>query len=223
MKKVRLFGLMIFGFVVLTGSKPKDLKNVVLNDLIAETQYQFSESSDNTMKIVWWLPVEFWATIYAQDESVDEATANMITGALDNYTMVIVIDGILTDFGDLKSINSEIIRKNISITDDKGNVFKPIKDKDIDYDAKMVLNILKPVFSNLLGKMGESMEVLMFSKEGEAILNPYGSEGGINYDEENIDLGLPLASLLKDKECPVDGALMNAKWEYCPFHGKKLN
>ena len=223
MKKARLFGLMIVGLMVLTASKPKDLKNVVLNDLIAETQYQFSESSDKTMKIVWWLPVEFWATIYAQDELVDESTANMITSALDNYTMVIVIDGILTDFGDLKSIDSEIIRKNISITDDKGKVFKPLKDKDIDYDAKMVLNILKPVFSNLLGKMGESMEVLMLSNEDKAILNPYASEGGINYDEENIDLGLPLASLLKDKECLVDGAMMNGKWEYCPFHGKKLN
>jgi hypothetical protein len=82
---------------------------------------------------------------------------------------------------------------------------------------------MKPMFSNLLGKMGESMELMMFQKDGKGILNPLKNGGSIRYGQENLDLDLPLASLMQDKTCPTDGASMSAKWEFCPFHGVKLD
>lgn len=221
-RKLRLSLMLLFSIIVFISGKPKDLKKVVLDDLINETQFSIDEGDADAMRLVWWVPTEFWATIYAQDESVDEETASSIIGALAKYTMVIVIDGEMSNFGDLKSIDPQEIRKNIKVTDFDGKVFSPIKEKEIDYEAKMVLNILKPVFSNLLGKMGESMQVFMFTDDGKALLDPFSNKGGINYGSIKVPLDLPLAALQQDKICPTDGALMSAKWDYCPFHGTKL-
>ena len=174
------------------------------------------------MKLVWWIPSEFWAVVYAQDESVDDETAEDIVGALDDYTIVLVIDGDVGTFGDFKSKSSKEIRRNTKVYDAEGNKHEAIDDADINFEALMFINMLKPILGNLLGKMGESMNVLVFEKKGEKILDPYQEGGSIEYDDYNINLNLPLSSLLEEKECPVDQAKMNAKWKYCPFHGDKL-
>lgn len=209
--------------IVLTSGKPKDLGSVVLNDLIQETQYQLNEGGQGDVKMVWWLPTEFWATIYAQNDDVSEEVADQIVEALDEYTMVIVLDGEVTALGGLKSKSSKEIRGNTIVKNKAGRAFSALKPGDIDGEAEMMLTILKPVFSNLLGKMGESMELMMFTDKGNSILNPYEEGGEIIYEDTNLDLGLPLASLLEDKKCPTDEKIMNSKWDYCPYHGVKLD
>ncbi|MGB0850286.1 MAG: hypothetical protein ACPGTP_03500 [Bacteroidia bacterium] len=217
-------GLFFFTcLIVLTSGKPKDLGDVVLNDLIQETQYHLDKGGQQEVRMVWWLPTEFWATIYAQNDDVSEEVADQIVEALDEYTMVIVLDGEVTTLGGLKSKSSKEIRGNTIVKNEEGRSFSPLKPGDIDGEAEMMLTILKPVFSNLLGKMGESMELMMFTDKGKSIINPYKEGGEIIYDRTNLDLGLPLSSLLEDKKCPEDDKVMNAKWDYCPYHGVKLD
>lgn len=222
-QKFRNILLLFSTLVLLTSGKPKDLRDVVLNDLIKETQYHLNDGGQGTISMLWWLPTEFWATIYTQNEDVSEETAAQIVDALDKYTMVIVLDGEVTALGGLESRSSDEIRNNTRVKSKNGRSFSPLKSSEIDNEAKMMLTILKPVFSNLLGKMGESMELMMFTDNGNSILSPYEVGGGITYYETKVDLGLPLASLFKEKRCPEDNAEMNSKWVYCPFHGVKLD
>jgi hypothetical protein len=222
----RFLKLTIFTFsclLFLSASKPKDLKKVVINDVIKETQFRVEGASQDEVKMVWWLPTEFWGAIYAQNDNVSQDVSDQIVNALDKYTMIIVLDGKVTALGGLESRSSEEIRGAITVRDKDSKVYKPLAPEEIDDEAEMVLTIIKPVFSNLLGKMGESMEVLMFAKNGSSVLKPFEKGGDIVYGDTEIDLGLPLASLLEEKECPKDGALMSAKWDYCPFHGVKLD
>ena len=110
----------------------------------------------------------------------------------------------------------------MAVFDAEGKKFEAIDDDDINFQALMFLNMLKPILGNLLGTMGESMNVLVYEKDGEKIIDPYELGGSLKYGKHLIDLDLPLASLLQDKLCPVDNAPMNAKWKYCPYHGKEL-
>ena len=202
--------------------KPKDLKDVVLDDLIAETQYSLDKADESAIRMVWWVPTEFWGAVYSQDASIDDKTADEIVEMLEGYSMVIVIDGEMGTFGELTSVDADKIRGQLTLTNKDNKVFKPLKEKEISFNAKMVLNIIKPIFANLLGTMGESMEVFMFTDDGKAIIDPYEVGGGIKYDEVDVELNLPLSALLKGEKCPEDGAEMNAKWNYCPIHGDKL-
>jgi len=212
----------LLGLIFISAGKPKDLKEVVLDDLIKETQFRPGEAGQGEIKLVWWLPTQFWAAIYSQNDDVSQETSDLIVSAMDKYTMVIVLDGEVNALGGLTAKSSKKIRSNIVVRDGSGKEFKPLDNEDIDGEAQMVLTILKPVFSNLLGKMGENMELLMFTNKEESILDPFEVGGDIVYDDEKIDLELPLASLLQDKECPKDSATMNAKWDYCPYHGVEL-
>ena len=125
-------------------------------------------------------------------------------------------------FGDFKPRSAKEVKRNLTVFDEEGKGFEAIDDEDINFQALMFLNMLKPILGNLLGKMGESMNVLVYEKEGKKIIDPYQEGGNIKYGKEVIDLDLPLASLLQDKVCPIDNEPMNAKWKYCPYHGDEL-
>ena len=213
--------LALFAFVF-SSAKPRDLKAVVLDDLIKETQFSLEQNNSDVMRLVWWIPTEFWSVVYAQDESVDEETAADIVDALDDYTIILVIDGDVGTFGEFKPRNAKDVKRNLTVFDNENKEFEAIDETDINFQALMFINMLKPILGNLLGPMGESMNVLVFEKEDEKILDPYLEGGHIQYDKEVLNLDLPLASLLQDKLCPVDKEPMNAKWKYCPYHGKDL-
>ena len=201
----------------------KDLEKVVLDDLINETQFSMDDAGSDDVTIVWWVPTEFWGTIYAQDPSVDEETAHEIVSALDKYTLVLVVDGTVSGLGSFKSKSEKELRKNLVVFDEDGEEYLPMDKDDLSYEASMVLNILEPVLTNLLGQLGEGMHVIPFEKKnGGKVLDAYSDKGELEYMDKEVGLDLPLASLLNEKTCPKDGAKLNPKWNYCPHHGDRL-
>lgn len=216
-----LFAIFLFSVSAFAQDK-KDLVDVNLDDLIIETQFNLDAPGSDDIKLVWWIPSEFWGTIYAQDESIDDETADEIVSALDQYTMVIVVDGEITTMGSFKSKSEKVLRKNLSIYDEDGKEYTALEESEIGFETLMFMNILEPILANLLGKMGEGMEVLVFQKNDDKVLDPYEGSGQIVYEDNTIELDLPLSSLITDKTCPEDGEKMNPKWKFCPYHGTEL-
>lgn len=204
------------------GQQKKDLKDVDLDALINETQFSLDEAASDDITLVWWVPTEFWATIYAQDESVDAETAQEIVDALDDYTLVLVVDGTISEMGNFRSKKPSELVDLTSVTSADGKKFKPLDHDDLSFEAQLMIGVLKPVLSNLLGKFGEGMHIMAFTNGGEGVIDAYKEGGSITYDDTDIDVATPLSSLLVEKECPEDGEKMDPKWNYCPIHGTKL-
>jgi hypothetical protein len=197
---------------------------VNINKLTEETQ-QLSESPD-TMRLIWWIPTEFWQTIFEQDNTITKLEANEMLNNFDKYTMVAVIDGEIKDDGTITYKTEETTFKNLAVIGNDKVAYTPLYDDEIDEVTRNLINIMKPMLGNMLGAFGQNMHFYLFQKRDnplDRIVNPIKKERfTVKLDKDNFNWSLPLGSLLKPKKCPVDYKLHNGSWNYCPYHGKKL-
>lgn len=215
--------LVIFCFSTYLFAQKKDLKNVSIDDFIAETQY--SNDLANEVNIIWWIPTEYWKVVFANDDSVPEADAEAITDLLKEYLVVIAIKGKVGMFGGITYDTRETIQSLTKVMY-KTVPLKFVDENSINPDLLNFLSIIKPMMKNLLGPMGENMQVFLFGNPEENNVLPVDV-----YSNETIsflladykeDVQLPLACLLEEKVCPEDNKLHSGKWKFCPFHGLEL-
>jgi hypothetical protein len=217
------FFILIFIFFIWIEIPAQEF-NISINKLTEETQ-KLSESPDN-LKLVWWIPVEFWQAVFAQDQTMPQAQADEIVQVLGQYTILATLDGKIGAFGDITYETKDNIFKTLEIIDTNNKTYKPLEDSEIDNRTQEILSFMKPVLGNTLGNMGENMHFFLFKDQynpSERIINPKNKDNfTVKLGDEEFRWTLPLASLIKPKKCPVDDELMNGTWNYCPHHGAKL-
>ena len=197
---------------------------VNVNKLTEETQ-KLSESPD-TMRLIWWIPTEFWQAIFDQDNTVGRLEADEMLMNFDKYTMVAVIDGDIQNDGSISYNKEETTFKNLVIIGKDKIEYTPLFEDEIDESTSNLIRIMEPMLGNMLGALGENMHFYLFQKRDnplDKIVNPVKKEiFTIKLDKDTFEWSLPLGSLLKPKKCPVDNTLLNGSWDYCPYHGNKL-
>jgi len=219
-KMKKLFTLLLllsfsFGF-----SQVKDFKDVVLDDLINDTQY--SNDSSDDIEILWWLPTEYWQVVFAQDEMTSASEAQMLVELLEEYTIIIVIKGKVGLFGGVSFAQRSEIEDLISVSYNDTKLSLTNEDK-LEPDFVNFISMIKPIMKNIMGPMGENMQIFVFENRHKDVIN--AKENGtvkMTLGEFNKDIDLPLSSLLMQKVCPTDKKLLNGIWTYCPFHGTEL-
>ena len=202
---------------------PQDNK-INLNVLTQETQ-KMSEKADE-MTLIWWIPEEFWRVSFEQDPSITKEQTEEFLKVLRPYTVVVVVDGEMGSFGGITYEPEQTIRSSIRIVDDEGAKYHPLGESSIDADCENFLAMMKPVFVNMLGPMGENMHFFLFpaeNKKGKMIADADG-EGtfAVELGQRNFKWRLPLGSLLPSKTCPVCQEKLNGAYKFCPWDGNKL-
>lgn len=219
MKKVAL--LLLFHAFIKSGFAQRETFDV--NEMMNETQIVSDEP--DRMRLIWWIPTEYWAASLAQDPDASSEVENIVA-VLKDYTVFAIADGEVGTFGSVNYVPLEEIKTNLTITDRHGDVFKPLDDKDVNQDTRLFLQMMRPVFANMLGAMGENMHFILFrheNLEGKRLLDPYvDGTFSIQLFKEVMTWETPLGSFLEPKKCPVDGKTMSGAWNYCPKHGKLL-
>jgi dipeptidyl aminopeptidase/acylaminoacyl peptidase/tetratricopeptide (TPR) repeat protein len=195
--------------------------------LIQETQQLTREPG--YMGILMWMPVEYMEKAAERagfsGEKVHERYA-----PLRKYTMIVAGVGKL-GIGNINWISEPEVRSNLKLRDAAGNDYEPVQ--ELSGDAKAFATILKPMMANMLGKMGENVQIYFFpgaDKMGNPIADPL-APGSFSVVITNIlgtkesiyEWKLPLTSLSPPRYCPVGKERMQASWKYCPWHGVKLD
>ncbi len=194
-----------------------------LNKLIDETQ--ISGDDQGQMKLVWWIPLEFWQSVFESDPSITKSQANEIIKILSEYSMFAVVDGIIGPLGGVTYTPYDSINNNILVHGD-GEKYKPIPFDDLTPDTQIMMSSFKPVLKNMLGSMGENMHFFVFpdyNDKKERICDPREKgEVVLTVREDEYRWRTPLGSVLPPKQCPADNEVLSGAWEYCPWHGEKL-
>ena len=142
------------------------------------------------------------------------------------YTVIVVVDGKIGAFGGVTYTPEAAIRDSIQIKDSKGDRYRPFSEGAFDADAKSLLSMMKPLFANMLGPMGQNMVFFLFpsnNKEGQKIADAK-KEGSFSVEmgEREFRWRLPLGSLLPPKICPTCGEKLSGAYKFCPWDGTKL-
>lgn len=217
MKKIIIFLFIIF-LCANTYSQVKAEK-VELMELVGDLF--ITKKTDNNIKQVWWLPIEYWNIALNDSKYSNQAIQEEINRILKDYVIFVVTNVDINLYGAFKSKEVEIALMGID-----NKVYKPLERDDINKEVFSLLDILKPTIINMLGQLGEHMNFYVFKNLDEKdnlIAGPL-QKGQIAIDVNNVDFTfrLPLSSMVEKKSCPVNNELLNGNWEYCPWHGKKL-
>ena len=213
---------LLFLVYVSTGLPQENKVN--LNTLTQETQ-KMSEMA-NEMTLIWWIPEEFWRVSFEQDPSITAEQTEEFIKVLRPYTIIVAVDGEMGTFGGITYESERSIRSSIRIIDNEGSTYSPLNRNSINADCENFLAMMKPVFVNMLGPMGENMHFFLFpaeSKNGEKIADA-GSEGtfSVELGQRKFKWRLPLGSLLLPKICPVCKEKLNGAYKFCPWDGTRL-
>lgn len=206
----------------LQAQQRRDLKEVDLDAMLDETQ--FASDNEDYVDLIWWIPMEYWKAVYAQDPSIPQDEADEMISILKNYDIVAAVRGKIGYFGGVTFLDEASIREQLVLKYDDVT-YDPLDNDDIDADLKSFIDIMRPMFSNMMGDMGENLYFVVYQDgaSNSAIIDPYGDKNlTLTLNDFSDSLQFPLSSLLQPKKCPKDGALFNGKWLFCPHHGDAL-
>lgn len=219
MKKITITIIMLLVTLVTFSQKKKELKNVSIDEIVEETQVS---SNGDDVQLIWWLPKEFWQVSFSQDSNTSQSEIDEITQLMKDYTVVLVVSGKVGMFGGVTYKEYEEIKDNTKIYYN-GEMLKQLSSDEVPADLQNFFGMIKPVMKNMLGQMGENMQLLIFQNGKKMDINPY-KKGTLSFEffEYNDEISLPLGSLIQKKRCPKCDKKYNGKWSYCPFTGSKL-
>ena len=223
MWRIEVFVVLLLIVGHMSSSFAQDVK-VDINALNKETQKR-SRTADE-MSFIWWLPEEFWQASFEKDPNMTASQKEAFLKVLRPYILILVVDGKMGSFGGITYNPKATIQNSIQVIDRQGNHYRPLGEDIIDADAKNFLSMMKPIFVNMLGPLGQNMHFFLFpskDKKGQEIAAAK-REGvfSVKLDKREFKWRLPLSSLLPKKVCPVDGEKLNGAWKFCPWHGVEL-
>jgi hypothetical protein len=214
------------GLIYLTAitSVHGQFSHVDIEEFVGQTQRTLPDT--DKLSLIWWIPVEYWKIVLESDASVRQEEKEEMYRILSQYEIIAIADGILGPFGNPRFATENELIKSLRVTCE-GKTYKPIMDVQTEHkEMGYLLNVLKPVISNMIGAVGEGMHFFVFKahdERGKRIFDPTGeNDFVVSYDEEDVLVKLPLSSLLEKIPCPEDGEMLSGDFLYCPYHGNKL-
>lgn len=197
--------------------------SINLDELINETQF-LSEDPD-VMRLVWYIPIEYWRVTFEADPSISKKEVEEIIDVLDDYEMFAILDGTFGVFGSVKYKDKSETRRGLTLESTDGTKYYPLDDAEINDETIGLLSLMQPILSSMMGTMGENMQFFLFKGRvnGERLIDPVSlGSFKVNMSEESFNFELPLSALIPPKFCPIDNKKMKGTWSYCPFHGTEL-
>jgi hypothetical protein len=200
-------------------------KKVELSEYVNEIQ-KWSKD-ENKLALTFWIPSSYWSIALQDNPEVNPEMIQQIEMAFQDYVIIIALDMEMNLGSSMVFRKEPEMRKSISIIDYQGNKHFPLKEYELGESALMFKDAIKPMFAQMLGKMGQGMNFYFFKvqdKENNNLINEF--EKGkftVRHSDKEFEYLLPLSTLLPKKKCPVDNVEMNGSWNYCPKHGAKLD
>ena len=192
--------------------------------LIQETQRL--EQGDRFLRLVWWIPTEFWKESYRKNNDLTQEQKENLFNTVDEYIVLCVVDAKLSPFGAILPAAKEDLVSRLSITVGQGLKLTPVPEEDLSRDTRQLFTVMKPVMANTLGQFGQGMEFICFPGvdiQKKKLLNP--TEKGkfsVHLGTATYQWKLPLGSLLPPKFDADSGDEFPGNYEFSPFTGNKL-
>ena len=232
MKTALITLILVFGALLGFTAEPKAMTDVDTESMMGDTTLIFTNAGENDFALAFWLPQEFWMSIFSQDPSISAEDSSEIIGLIEGLSILAVVQADISAFGSFDYFPENEIRSGMTVTFTNTNseTINLITMIDIHPDLEMILMIFQQIFGAAMGSFGENLQYFIIednNKSGDRIANPY-LNGSIrlgltkrNDAKMTSTLVLPLNSLYVPRKCP-NGEDAHISWIYCPWTGVKL-
>ncbi len=224
--------ILIFMSSSLFAADKRSLSDVSINEITADTQMQPDNSGDKHLTFVWWVPFEYWASVFTRDKNMPENVKNEMLAVLKEYTVLAIVQADVSNLGAFNFYSKKEVLKNLEVSYEqpKSLPLKIIPTENISGDMEIIVSTITPILKAAMGNLGSNLNFFVYSdkrKDNSRLIDPY-SDGDLvvklkKSDGENISVNFktPLNSLFIPRICP-NGEKAHVSWNYCPWSGKKI-
>ncbi|MCB9225984.1 MAG: hypothetical protein H6578_02270 [Chitinophagales bacterium] len=200
-------------------------ENIDFQDFMKEIQIW--QKNENKMNLIWWLPSNYWEITKQMNPGVSEEGFKIFEDAFQDYYLVFTLSAEIVG-ADFSYRSYSAIFDNLKLIDSKGRTYLPINEINLPTKTVNIMAVFKPIIEKMIGGgLGKGIQFYLFPKKdnkGSFIIDEDSqTEFAFTLFQNKFTYNLPLVSLMEDKYCPVDNKIMKGNWEYCPFHGVKLD
>jgi hypothetical protein len=192
-----------------------------LQQLTRETQ-RMSQASQQ-LTLVWWMPQVWWEASLSNNVTLSPEGRAQMLAVLDDYMIFAIARAKLTMATlDARSKSEMLSNARLEIGD---KTIDPIAPENLTPGAQAILVSVKPVLAGMMGKVGQSVEMVIYpSKQGDQKLIDPLKPGSFKYTlyEQTFTWRLPLVSLLPPKVDPKTSEEFPGNYEFNPYTGEPL-
>lgn len=210
----------------------KAYQDISINALTADTQSQPENAGDNHLALVWWVPYEYWASVFSRDPNLNDRMRESMLGILKQYTVVAVVQADISPLGAFNFYDKATVESNmvVSYQEDGKEAKVLLPETDVDADMVLLMSQVGPVLQAAMGNMGSNFHFYIYSdqKDGKRVVDPYslgnlnvtvGKKDGVTME---VAFEAPLDSLFIPRICP-NGKKAHISWQFCPWSGEKIS
>lgn len=197
-------------------------------DLAAMTKdLEMLARAEDRITLVLWLPTEFWRVSLESGGRVTPKEVERFTREIDPYVVVAVADGQVGFAGAVTFSEPELVKNAVTIENGRGETFSPLPDEAISAGIRTLMQMMRPVFGNMMGPMGLHTSFIVFpgtTKTGDRTVEPT-KEGTliVHVGTVAVRYRLPLASLLPPVIDEKTGETFPGTYHFNPYTGNKLS
>ncbi|QNP40036.1 hypothetical protein [Lysobacter solisilvae (ex Woo and Kim 2020)] len=198
--------------------------SVKVNDLTQDLQR--SSQSIDSLDLIWWIPAEFWDVALANEQGMDEKTRRGFSDLFRTYTVVAAVKGQIGALGATSFESEADLRAKLQVLDAAGKAYRPIAADKLDRQLSLLIQVMRPMFKNLLGEMGDNLQFYAFpgkGGDGRRLADPLGNGTfKVGLGDETYSYRLPLGSLLVPRRDPGTGEVFPGSYRFNPYTGTEL-
>ena len=192
-----------------------------LQKLTRETQR--SATGGGQVTIVWWMPQAWWDSAMSASAMLTPEGKAQALAMLNDYTIFAVMRARVAG-ADLDARPRAELLANARC-ELNGAVVEPVASQDLGPGAQVLLVSFKPMLANMLGKLGQGIELVIYPnrQDGRTLVDAT-QPGTVKYTlyDQTFTWRLPLASLLPVKVDPKTGEEFPGDYSFNPYTGAPL-
>lgn len=225
--RIRIFAttmLLALAGHIQAASNPLPTAEIKVDQLLRDTQR--TSSSTDTLDLVWWVPPQFWDSVLSQNKDASEEMRAEVHALFARYTVMAVAHGKLGTFGVDSFTGEADLRRDFRLVDPRGGVHEPIEAEQVDDKLEVMIQMMRPVFSSIIGQLGSNIHFFAFPAKdagGLPIADPL-SHGRLTARLGTTDyvFRLPLGSMLVPKHDAKTGEVFPGSYDFNPYTGAAL-
>ena len=141
----------------------KAYSDIVLDEIILDTQKTPEGTSDTHFSFVWWLTYEYWASVLSRDPNLSEAMLESTLEVLDDYMILAIVQADISIFGAFNYYPKDVIDGYLKAgyqVGEKIEYISPIDDPSVEMEA--ILASMAPLLRAAMGEMGANLHFYIY-------------------------------------------------------------
>jgi len=192
-----------------------------IEDIVRDTQRMVVK--DGEVSMVGWIPQQFWAESFRDNQALPGDIRGQILQVMGNYTVLAVLRGrvVASQLLDLQT-RADLLKNTHFRVD--GKELTALKEEEIQPEANVLLTQLKPVLMQAAGEVGGGLEFLVYSAiaDGKPVIDAaMAGKLDVAFYGRNFVWHLPLGSLLPPRIDNKSGETFPGNYHFNPYTGEK--